>query len=181
MPVWPSVALLDRDGTINVPAAAGEYITTAEDVELLPGAAEAVARLNREGIPVAVVTNQRGIALGQMTELDLRRIHRRLDRALALAGAHIDHYEHCPHAPGTCSCRKPQPGLLLAAARRLGARVEDAVMVGDAVSDVQAGRAVGTMTIRLGDAKVGDVADLAAAVDRIIERRRTLNGATGSR
>src|SRR3954462_760083 len=93
----PVAALLDRDGTINVKAPEGEYVTRPDEVELLPGAAEAIAALNAASVAVMVITNQRGIALGRMTEEDLAGIHARLSAELeAEAGARIDAFFHCP-------------------------------------------------------------------------------------
>jgi D-glycero-D-manno-heptose 1,7-bisphosphate phosphatase len=151
---------VDRDGTINVKAPEGEYIGDPGDIALLPGAAEAIGRLNAAGIPVAVVTNQRGIALGRMTEDDLRRVHERLDELLAAQGAHVDDYEHCPHDLDVCDCRKPGTALLEDAADRLG--IEDltrTAMIGDAPSDVEVGRRVGATTVLLRGPGAGEGAD----------------------
>lgn len=138
------VALLDRDGTINVKAPEGEYIVTPDDLELLPGAADAIRLLNDAQVPVAVVTNQRGIALGRMTEEDLAAVHHRLAAMLdEAAGARVDLWLHCPHEKGTCRCRKPHPGMLLEALERLGGEPAASVMVGDAASDLAAGAAAG--------------------------------------
>lgn len=164
VPTAPAVAFLDRDGTINVKAPEGEYVERPDDLVLLPGAGEAIARLNRAGIPVAVVTNQRGIALGRYTEEDLAAVHARLDALLAEHGAHVDRYEHCPHERGACECRKPGTLMLRRAAAALGVEPSDGVMIGDAAGDVEAGRAVGAATHRIG----GDVPDLAAAVDAVL-------------
>jgi D-glycero-D-manno-heptose 1,7-bisphosphate phosphatase len=158
------IVFLDRDGTINVKAPEGVYIERPDELELLPGAAEAIARLNRAGHPVAIVTNQRGIALGRMTEQDLAAVHAHLDALLAEHGARIDHYEHCPHDRGECECRKPGVLMLERAAAALGEDPEDGVMIGDAESDIEAGRRVGARTFRVGH----DVADLAAAVDALL-------------
>jgi D-glycero-D-manno-heptose 1,7-bisphosphate phosphatase len=145
-----AAALLDRDGTINVKAPEGEYIERPEEVRVLPGAAEAVRRLNEAGIPVYVVTNQRGIALGRMTEDDLAAVHRRLDELLAEAGARVDAYYHCPHDKGVCDCRKPGTAMLERAAAEHGFALERSVMVGDAESDVEAGCRVGARTVWIG-------------------------------
>jgi D-glycero-D-manno-heptose 1,7-bisphosphate phosphatase len=161
------IAFLDRDGTINVKAPEGVWIDRADDLSLLPGAGTAIARLNAAGIPVAVVTNQRGIALGRMTEEDLAAVHHRLDALLALEGARIDHYEHCPHDIGVCDCRKPGALMLRRAAAALAAAPSSGVMIGDADSDVEAGRAVGARTVKLGR----DAADLSEAVDLVLLRR----------
>lgn len=144
------VALLDRDGTINVKAPEGEYITTPGGLELLPGAARAVRLLNDARVPVAVVTNQRGIALGRMTAEDLAAVHDRLATLLREdAGAHVDLWLHCPHEKDACSCRKPQPGMLLEALERLGGDAASSLMAGDASSDIEAGAAAGVPTQRV--------------------------------
>ena len=145
----PAAVLLDRDGTINVKAPEGEYVTSPEELVLLPGAAEAIRALNDAGVPVAVVTNQRGIALGRMTFGDVAAVHARLDALLAEHGAHVGAYYVCPHEKETCDCRKPQPGMLLQAARDIGIDPRDAVMIGDSDSDAEAGRRAGATVILL--------------------------------
>ncbi|MCX6094292.1 MAG: HAD family hydrolase, partial [Candidatus Bipolaricaulota bacterium] len=87
---------LDRDGVLNDQTG---FVNKPEDFNLLPGAAAAVARLNHAGIPVVVVTNQGGIALGHLTEDDLAAIHERMAKLLAAEGAHIDKIYYCPHYP----------------------------------------------------------------------------------
>jgi D-glycero-D-manno-heptose 1,7-bisphosphate phosphatase len=144
------VALLDRDGTINAKAPEGEYITTPDALELLPGSARAIRLLNDAGVLVAVVTNQRGIALGRMTEDDLTAVHERLAAMLDdAAGARVDLWLHCPHEKGTCSCRKPHPAMLLEALDRLGGEASASVMAGDATSDVAAAAAAGVPAERV--------------------------------
>ena len=144
-----SAAFLDRDGTINVKAPEGEYVTSPSSVALLPGAAGAIRALNELGIPVFVVTNQRGIALGRMTEDDLAAVHARLDELLAEEGARIDAYYHCPHDRGECDCRKPGTAMLERAAEEHGVELGRSLMVGDGETDVEAGRRVGATTVRL--------------------------------
>jgi len=146
----PSAVLLDRDGTINVKAPDGDYITHPDQVQLIPGAAQAIAALNRASIPVVVVTNQRGIALGRMTEEDLEAVGATLDQRLEVENARLDWVFHCPHDKGTCSCRKPGTLLLERARQWLGLpTLAEAVMIGDSESDVLAGRAVGARTVLL--------------------------------
>jgi D-glycero-D-manno-heptose 1,7-bisphosphate phosphatase len=146
------LALLDRDGTLNRKAPDHDYVTSPGDLELLPHAAAAVRLLNDAGVPVAVVTNQRCIALGRLSEDGLRGIHAALAERLArAAGARIDAFYHCPHDSATCDCRKPEPGLLRRAARDFGVTASDAVMIGDAASDVEAGRRFGARTVQLTD------------------------------
>jgi D-glycero-D-manno-heptose 1,7-bisphosphate phosphatase len=136
-----AVALLDRDGTINVKAMEGEYVTLPEQIVLIPRAAEAIALLNQARVPVALVTNQRGIALGHMTEEDLLRVNRRVSDLLADFGAHIDLWLHCPHLKNECSCRKPAPGMLRQALAVLGGTAAKSVMIGDSQTDIEAARA----------------------------------------
>ena len=171
-----SIAFLDRDVTINVKETEGEYIELPEDLVLLDGAAQAVARLNEAAIPVAVVTNQRGIARGKMTEADLAAVHARLDALLAEHGARIDHYEHCPHENGVCECRKPGTLMLRRAAAAFGVEPSGGVMIGDASSDIEAGEGVGATTYRIGY----DVPDLAAAVDAVLAAHSSGDGADQS-
>ncbi len=166
-----STAFLDRDGTINVGAAAGDYVTSPDQIALLPGAAAAIGRLNRLPARVVVVTNQRGIALGLMSEADLAAVNARLEELLAAEGARVDAIFHCPPAKGECDCRKPGPGMFRRAAAEVpGVRLEGAAMVGDSASDVEAGARLGLTTVRLGKAAAGEpsadrqVRDLAAAV-----------------
>jgi D-glycero-D-manno-heptose 1,7-bisphosphate phosphatase len=163
-----TVAFLDRDGTINHKAGPGGYVTDPAEMRVLDGAADAIRRLNDAGVPVIVVTNQRGIALGLMSEPDLDAVHARLAELLdAEGGARIDAILHCPHERGTCGCRKPAPGLLLEAAERWPSiELESSTMVGDSQADVDAGRAVGARTIRLGE----DARDLAGAVELVLGR-----------
>src|SRR5215472_7327706 len=110
-------AFLDRDGVINKRASEGEYITRWEDVQILPGVADAIAMLNRAGFLVIVVSNQRCVAKGQISVAQLEELHERLRHSLAADGATIDHVYYCPHEKTPpCSCRKPAPGMLLTAA-----------------------------------------------------------------
>lgn len=159
-------AFLDRDGTINVKAPEGDYVTSPARVALLPGAARAVRALNDAAVPTVVVTNQRGIALGHMSERDLSAVHERLAALLdEEAGAHLDKVLHCPHDEGVCDCRKPGIGLLRRAAADMpGLSLENSVMIGDSQSDIEAGRAAGMRTIRLGS----DAEDLWGAVQLVL-------------
>jgi D-glycero-D-manno-heptose 1,7-bisphosphate phosphatase len=162
----PGVAFLDRDGTINAKPSEGDYVTRPDELELLPGAAAAIRSLNDAGVTVVVVTNQRGIALGRMTERELAAVHERLATMLAsAAGAHVDSFLHCPHDVGQYECRKPAPGLLRRARERFPwVDLRGSAIVGDSESDVQAGRALGMQTVQLGV----DTPDLRAAVDLLL-------------
>ena len=138
-------------------------------MSLLPGAAEAIRRLNDAGITTIVVTKQRGIAVGRMTERDLDEVQAELSAQLeTAAGARIDAFFHCPHDIGECDCRKPEVGMFLQARERLPSiEFGRSVIIGDGESDVAAGRTLGMETIRLGV----DAADLQAAVDSLLARR----------
>ncbi|MYR57340.1 HAD-IIIA family hydrolase [Streptomyces sp. SID625] len=155
---------LDRDGTVNAAPPPGLYLTRPEELRLLPGAAEAVRTLNRRGHRVVVVTNQRGVARGLVTSVELAAVERRLAELLGAEGAHWDGYYVCPHAADSCRCRKPRPGLLEAAARDIPRlSLPDAVMIGDSETDVGAGRAAGCRTVRLAPPGTPSAADLVVA------------------
>jgi histidinol-phosphate phosphatase family domain/HAD-superfamily hydrolase, subfamily IIIA len=132
---------LDRDGTLIEDR---HYLRDPADLQLLPGAAEAIRRLNRAGLAAVVVTNQSGIARGLLTEADYQGSVRRLDALLGDEGARLDAHYHCPHLPeisGQCDCRKP--GLLLyqRAATDLGLDLARSWWIGDRLRDVEpAGR-----------------------------------------
>jgi D-glycero-D-manno-heptose 1,7-bisphosphate phosphatase len=128
---------LDRDGTIIRDTA---YVRDPDDVELLPGAAAAIRRLNERSLPVIVVTNQSGIARGLLTEQDYERVRMRLDTLLAAEGARIDASYHCPHHPdfsGPCECRKPRLKLYRRAAVDHGLDLARSFYVGDRKRDVE--------------------------------------------
>lgn len=146
--VKPTPAVfLDRDGTINVEK---NYLHRYEDWEWIPGAPQAISRLNKAGYLVVVVSNQAGVARGLYTEHDVNALHDQVSAALDAFGAHIDAYFYCPHHPdftGKCSCRKPSPSMLKAAAEELNIDLSRSWMIGDKVIDVEAGRLAGTKGI----------------------------------
>jgi D-glycero-D-manno-heptose 1,7-bisphosphate phosphatase len=170
---------LDRDGTINVKAVAGEYVTSPEGLVFLPGAAKAVAALNTARMRTVLVTNQRWLSRQSADPARYFAVHSRLTQLLADEGAWLDAAYHCPHAVGACDCRKPLPGMLLRAARDHCFDLAEAVMIGDSDQDMMAGRAAGTATILLraggGSTPGADavVDDLAAAVRLILAARKT--------
>jgi D-glycero-D-manno-heptose 1,7-bisphosphate phosphatase len=138
IPAAPPLAVLfDRDGTLieDVP-----YNGDPERVTPMPGAAEAVRLLRERGIAIGVVSNQSGIGRGLLTVDQVRRVNDRVD---ALLGP-FDTWAVCPHHPDAgCPCRKPQPGLVLQAAHRLGVRPKDCTVIGDIGADLGAARAAG--------------------------------------
>jgi histidinol-phosphate phosphatase family protein len=139
---------LDREGILNLKPPEGQYVTVWERFKLLPGVEPAIARLNHAGFAAIVVTNQRGVALGRMTQADLDEIHKRLCQHLANHGAHLDAIYVCPHDEEQCHCRKPDTGLFEQAfADFPDARPENSVMIGDSLSDIEAGTRVGMATI----------------------------------
>jgi D-glycero-D-manno-heptose 1,7-bisphosphate phosphatase len=134
---------LDRDGTIVEDPG---YLHEPERVKLLPGAADAIRRLNSAGYLVVVVTNQSGIARGLYTVADYRAVEKRLGELLAASGARIDASYFCPHhpqAPEPCACRKPGTKLFLDAQSALGIDFTRSWWVGDRLSDVQPARPLG--------------------------------------
>lgn len=171
---WQAV-FLDRDGTINVKAPEGAYVNRPEDVELLPGAAAAIARLNRAAVPVVLVTNQRWMSRpGERVEERYAATHARLVELLAREDATLDRAYHCPHAADSCACRKPGAGMLLDAARDMGLDLRSTAIVGDAATDVLAGRVVGATTVlldrngRTHPAADTIAPDIAAAVEMLL-------------
>ncbi len=143
---------LDRDGTLVREV---DYLRTVAQLRLLPGAADAIRRLNQAGFAVVLATNQSGIARGILTEGELQAINDELQRRLAARGARLDAIYYCPHHPEApvaayrkrCRCRKPAPGLLLRAARDLDLDLSRSFAVGDSARDVQAGARAGCRTI----------------------------------
>lgn len=168
---------LDRDGTINVKAAGGEYIRFPEELVLLPGAAKAVAALNAAGLRTVLVTNQRWLSEKRAEPTHFTAVQRRLYELLANDGARLDAAYHCPHAENSCECRKPLAGMLVRAAQEHGVDLARSVMIGDGDTDMMAGRTAGTATILLrpGGRPTVDadfvVNDLAAAVELILNAR----------
>jgi histidinol-phosphate phosphatase family protein len=136
-PPRPAV-FLDRDGTINVDT---HYLRRPEDVELVPGAAEAIARLNAAGIPVIVVSNQSGIGRGLLTRAEYEAVRARIEELLARAGARVDATYICPHAPSLegeaiCECRKPGTLLFRTAASEHAIDLRRSTFIGDRWRDV---------------------------------------------
>jgi len=157
---------IDRDGVIN------ELIYfqdlgiidtpfTPEQFRLLPGVGEAIRAINEMGYKAIVVSNQPGIARNHFTEETLAQIDAKMNQELARAGAFLDAIYYCPHHPRgdngkyrmECDCRKPKPGLLLRAAQDLNIDLSASFMVGDNITDIQAGRSAGCHTILVGRMK----------------------------
>lgn len=142
------VVFLDRDGVINKKALENDYVKNWSEFEFLPGAIEALKLLTQNGYDIHIVTNQRGIARGMMSEHDLKVIHERLREELEKHDAKISQIYYCPHGSDNgCECRKPKPGLLFQAAREHNLNLTKAVFIGDDERDLQAGDAAGCKTV----------------------------------
>lgn len=146
---------LDRDGTIN------RYVGFLRDIdefELIDGVAEAIKKINNSGYLAIVITNQPVIARGEVSIAELERIHNKMETLLGYKGSYVDALYFCPHHPHKgyegevkelkieCECRKPNPGMLIRAAREYNVDLTNSWMVGDSKSDIEAGRAAGCKT-----------------------------------
>lgn len=147
-----NAVFLDRDGVINEEV---EYLSDPKHLRLIPGAEDAIRRLNELKILVVVITNQAGVARGLYKESQITALHEAMSEMLGKNGAHIDRFYYCPHHPTAgkgkykivCDCRKPMPGLLRQAAKDMSLNLKDCVMVGDKASDMAAGFAAGCKTV----------------------------------
>jgi D-glycero-D-manno-heptose 1,7-bisphosphate phosphatase len=147
-----TTVFLDRDGVLNKKMPEGSYVTSWGDFHVLPGVPDAIARLNRAGLRVIVVSNQRGIALGLYSAADVEAIHLAFQRLLNTQGAHIDAFFICPHDHGQCNCRKPLPGLFEQAVAKFPTiSAAASVMIGDSPLDIEFGRSLGMATILIDD------------------------------
>jgi D-glycero-D-manno-heptose 1,7-bisphosphate phosphatase len=136
------LVIMDRDGTIN--AESTEFIKSPEEWTALPGALEAIARLNHAGWHVVVATNQSGLGRGLFDVASLNAMHAKMHKELAALGGRIDAIFYCPHTPDdNCHCRKPEPGLFEQIGERYGIDLKSVPVVGDALRDVVAGAAAG--------------------------------------
>lgn len=169
--------ILDRDGTINELRG---HLAVAEDLELVPGAAEAIKRLNDAEWRVVVVTNQPVLARGEATAQELKRIHAKLDVLLGRVGAFVDRLYFCPHHPDrgfpgevaelkmVCECRKPAPGLIKQAVAEMNLDLRQSWLVGDSTGDMELAKTCGlrSILVRTGcggtDGKYGAAPDLTA-------------------
>jgi D-glycero-D-manno-heptose 1,7-bisphosphate phosphatase len=167
--IKPRPALfLDRDGVINVDRG---YVSKIADFEWVEGAKDAIARFNRRGWWVFVVTNQSGIARGLYAEADMEALHAHMLEGLAASQAHIDQIYHCPyHEDGTIAAyrkasfdRKPKPGMLLRAMADFPVRREASFLIGDKDADVEAARAAGIGGFLFKGGNLADFAEWALA------------------
>jgi D-glycero-D-manno-heptose 1,7-bisphosphate phosphatase len=149
-PIPIKAVFLDRDGVLNEKMPEGRYVTRWDEFQVLPGVPEAIGLLNGAGIPVIVVSNQRGIALGLYSEEDVREIHANFQGLLETQNAHIDGFYFCPHDNDGCNCRKPLPGMFeQAVADFPSITAAGSVMIGDSITDIDFGRRLGMTTVFL--------------------------------
>jgi D-glycero-D-manno-heptose 1,7-bisphosphate phosphatase len=144
---------LDRDGVINASPPAGEYVRNWSEFAFLESIFDWVRLVNALDFLVIVVTNQRGITLGQMTAGDVDDIHARMRTEFARRGCRIDDVFVCPHAGGTCDCRKPLPGMVLAARDKWDIDLAESLMIGDSDRDRDLAAACGMRFLRAADGR----------------------------
>jgi histidinol-phosphate phosphatase family protein len=136
---------LDRDGTLIVEK---EYLSDPDQVCIEHGVAEALKTLQDAGHPLIVVSNQSGIGRGLFMAADVRRVNARVAELLRTEGVEVLAWYYCPHAPETaCDCRKPLPGMPLAAAAEWGVRLQGSYVIGDKRSDLELADAIGATGI----------------------------------
>ncbi len=140
------LVILDRDGVINYDSE--QFIKSPEEWKPIPGSLNAIARLNHAGYTVVVATNQSGIGRGLLDMSTLTAIHEKLQKMLAQAGGRIDAFFYCPHtADLKCSCRKPEPGMLLEIADRFDTDLGGVPAIGDSLRDLVSAEKVGANPI----------------------------------
>ncbi|HWH82727.1 MAG TPA: D-glycero-beta-D-manno-heptose 1,7-bisphosphate 7-phosphatase [Burkholderiaceae bacterium] len=162
------LVILDRDGTINEDR--DDFVKNADEWVPLPGALEAIARLNHAGWHTVVATNQSGLGRGTFDMATLNAMHAKMNGLLAKRGGRVDAVFFCPHAPGdTCRCRKPLPGLMEQIGERFGVALREVPVVGDSLRDLQAGAAAGCPThlVRTGKSGALDAAALEALCGQV--------------
>jgi len=147
-------AFLDRDGVVNHDDG---FVIRPDKLRWIDGAPAAIRRLNQAGYFVFLISNQSGVARGLFSEDLVREVHRRLSAQVEAAGEHLEALYYCPHHPRegnppyrvACDCRKPQPGMLLRAAREHDLDLKHSWMVGDSLVDLEAGSAAGTRVVHV--------------------------------
>ena len=137
--------LLDRDGTIIVER---HYLSDPADVDLLPGAAKGLRKLQNLGLGLIVVTNQSAIGRGMIDEARLTQIHAKMKDLLMMEGVTLDGIYYCPHLPETgCDCRKPLTGMAKSAMADFGFDARNCFVIGDKICDIELGRNLGALTL----------------------------------
>ena len=188
-----NLIILDRDGTINEDR--DDYVKSADEWVPIPGALEAIARLNHAGWSTVVATNQSGLGRGLFDMASLNAMHSKMNTLLAKLGGRIDAVFFCPHNPDDlCDCRKPAPGLFKQIGERFGTDLSTVPVVGDSLRDLQAGVAAGCRPhlVRTGKGRLTEDAqvhqqvpgtqvhdDLSAFAEYLIQQERVVRGTTG--
>ena len=189
--------ILDRDGTINEDR--DDFVKSPDEWVPLPGALEAIARLNHAGWHTVVASNQGGLGRGLFDMSTLNAMHLKMNHLLAKVGGRIDAVFFCPHtAEQGCDCRKPMPGLFVQIGERYGVHLNEVLVVGDRRGDLQAGTAVGCQPhlvrtgkgARLDESQLEQLcldipgtqvhADLAAFAEFVTRRERVARGSQGT-
>ena len=138
---------LDRDGVINRNPPNMGYVRRWTEFNFIPNAKKAIRELTENGYRIVVVTNQSGIGRGLFSEESLTNTHSQMLAEISKAGGTIDAVYYCPHHPEAgCECRKPKPGMLIRARREHNIELSSAYLIGDTVTDIQAGQRAGTKT-----------------------------------
>ena len=153
---------LDRDGVL-VENIDGDYIREKSQIKLLPYAEQAIAKLEKHGFEIIIITNQAGVGKGLMSFNDAWAIQKEIENRVAPAGAIRIKSELCPHMDQDgCSCRKPQPGMILNASKKYDLDLSNSYVIGDALSDIQAARAakVRPIFVLSGRGKISDFNDI---------------------
>lgn len=160
-----SAVFLDRDGVINENRT--DHVKTWEEFRFLPNASQAIARLSAAGLKIFVISNQAVVNRGLVPRETVDAINRRMIEEVTRHGGYIEAVAYCPHRPEEhCLCRKPKPGLILDLARRHQLDLRAAVLIGDALSDIEAGEAAGCRTILVLTGRGREQLGLARAVGR---------------
>lgn len=158
-------AFLDRDGIINKNAPNGGYVLRPEQFHMVDGVIDFLSALSQMNYQLIVITNQQGIGRGLMTEQDLDDVHALMHKLLNEGGVVIESTYHCPHlASADCDCRKPKPGLFIRAAQEHAINLQQAIFIGDSLSDAEAGRSAGVRTFLIDSPRLHDKAALEQSI-----------------
>ncbi len=154
----PKLVIIGRDGILN--QFREDHIKEPSEWVSVPGAMEAVSRLNHAGWHVVVATNQAGIGRGMIDMASVNAVHARMIQELQAAGARIDAVFFCPHTPEeNCACRKPLPGMVLDIGKRYGVDLDKVQMVGDTLRDLQTAQAAGCSPHLVRSGRAAELAD----------------------
>ncbi|MBQ9983268.1 MAG: D-glycero-beta-D-manno-heptose 1,7-bisphosphate 7-phosphatase [Lachnospiraceae bacterium] len=171
---------LDRDGTINKYVG---FLRNIDEFQLIDGVANAIKKINQSGYLAIIVSNQPVIARGEVSLDELNEIHNKMETLLGQNGAYVDAIYYCPHHPDRgfegerpeykmeCTCRKPKPGMLLAAAEKYNIDLHQSWMIGDSKNDIEAGKAAGCQVVYIGSEEMKDekkCTNLLEAINKIL-------------